>query len=120
MKSKLFIFTALILSAILTSAPETYSDSQEEFHKTVKVEEGKRIEIHNIKLIKYKWPNLKIRINCSSGTYIRSLAYDIGRKLNSGAYLDELCRITIGNFKVKNSIDLKKLTQENWKKYLLK
>lgn len=85
--------------------------------KTIKRKPYK-IEIYNIKLIKYKWPNLKIRINCSSGTYIRSLAYDIGRKLNCGAYLNELCRITIGNFKVEDSIDLKKLTQENWKEYL--
>nr|MDA3839486.1 tRNA pseudouridine(55) synthase TruB [Patescibacteria group bacterium] len=48
------------------------------------------INIYSINLISYTWPVLKIEVRCSTGTYIRSLAYDIGEKLGCGAYLEEL------------------------------
>lgn len=76
------------------------------------------IEIYNIKILEYKWPLLKIKVKCSSGTYIRSLAHDIGRKLGRGAYLKELQRTAVGNFNIKQAVDLKNLKKENWKEYL--
>lgn len=77
------------------------------------------INIHNIELIKYNWPLLEIKVNCSSGTYIRSLAHDIGGKLKWGGYLKNLQRTKVGDFDIKNSIDIKKLTSDNWQDYLL-
>lgn len=46
------------------------------------------------------------RVVCSKGTYIRSLAFDFGKTLNSGAYLENLCRTRSGNFKIENAISM--------------
>ena len=52
------------------------------------------------------FPNINFRVVCSKGTYIRSLAHDFGKKLNSGAHLSSLRRTKIGDFTVENSLDL--------------
>ena len=57
-----------------------------------------QIEIYTIELLSYAYPLLKIRTRVSSGTYIRTLAYDIGQKLGIGAYLNELVRTKIGKY----------------------
>lgn len=49
---------------------------------------------------------LSIRVGCGKGTYIRSLARDIGRALNSGAYLTALCRTRLGNVSIDDCITL--------------
>ena len=64
------------------------------------------IDINKIKLIKYTWPILKIEVQCSAGTYIRSLAHDIGQKLGTGAYCQELVRTQIGDYLLSNAINL--------------
>lgn len=51
----------------------------------------------------------KLLISCSKGTYIRSLAYDIGQKLNCGAYLSGLTRTKAGKFEIENSVPLENL-----------
>ncbi|MBI2436320.1 MAG: tRNA pseudouridine(55) synthase TruB [Candidatus Magasanikbacteria bacterium] len=63
-----------------------------------------KIKIYTIKILEYMFPKLKIEIQCSTGTYIRSLAHDIGQKLGIGAYCTELCRTKIGKY----SLDLAK------------
>ena len=67
---------------------------------------SREIEIYNIEILNYNYPELKIRIHCSSGTYIRTLAEDIGKTLKTGAYLTALRRTKIGNYKIE---DAKKL-----------
>jgi tRNA pseudouridine55 synthase len=64
------------------------------------------VTIHEIELLSFDLPILKIRIKCSKGTYIRSLANDIGSALNSGAYLANLRRTKIGNFSVENAMKI--------------
>lgn len=61
------------------------------------------IEIYKIDLLKYHFPELQIRVSCSSGTYIRTLAQDIGNWLGCGAYLQELRRTKIGDFDLKEA-----------------
>jgi len=78
----------------------------------------RKIKIYNIKLLKYNWPYLEIKIKCSKGTYIRSLANDIGKKLGCGAYLKELTRNKIGKFNLKKAINLDKITKDNWQNYI--
>lgn len=58
-------------------------------------------------------PFIKIKVNCSSGTYIRSLAHDIGQALGCGAYLEELRRTSIGPFRIEEASPLASLTKEN-------
>lgn len=65
-----------------------------------------RINISEIELLDYQLPNIQIRITCGKGTYIRSLAYDIGKKLNSGGHLTKLIRTQIGKYSLKNSFDI--------------
>ena len=78
-----------------------------------------KVKIFYIKILEYKWPILKIKTKVSSGCYLRSLAYDIGQKLNCGAYLKNLKRIQIGKIKLKESVPLKNLNSSNWKKFLI-
>lgn len=78
----------------------------------------RKVKISQIKIIDYCWPFLKIMVVCSRGTYIRSLANDIGEALSCGAYLEQLVRIKIGQFEIKKAVSLDELTAKNWLKYL--
>lgn len=70
-----------------------------------------KVKILKIELLEYSWPELALRIECGTGTYIRSLARDIGEKLGTGGYLTQLVRTRIGEFKIENSILIEDLTQ---------
>ena len=67
---------------------------------------SRKITIYNIEILKYNYPELKIRCHVSSGTYIRTLAEDIGKALGTGAYLTALRRTKVGNFNIKNATKL--------------
>lgn len=58
---------------------------------------SRQVTIHSIELLEYSYPELTIRTHVSSGTYIRSLAVDIGEQLGTGAYCSQLRRISIGD-----------------------
>ncbi|MBU0572475.1 tRNA pseudouridine(55) synthase TruB [Patescibacteria group bacterium] len=77
------------------------------------------ITIYSIELFQYKYPVLKIKTTVSSGTYIRALARDIGEQLGCGAYLRNLKRTGIGNFDLKDSIEMDKLTADNWNNFAI-
>lgn len=64
------------------------------------------IKINEIELLSYDLPFVKVRINCSKGTYIRSIARDLGTRLNSGAYLAALTRTMVGDYNLKDSVDV--------------
>jgi tRNA pseudouridine55 synthase len=61
---------------------------------------------------KIESPNIHFRIVCSKGTYIRSLARDIGETLGVGAYLSSLCRTRIGNFKLEDAKTIEQIAEE--------
>lgn len=67
-----------------------------------------KINIREVELLNYAIPELKIRIVCSKGTYIRSFARDLGEALGSGAYLSALQRTAIGEFRIEKALDLEK------------
>ena len=62
-----------------------------------------KVFFREIELIDFTFPDAKIRIVCSKGTYIRSFARDFGKKLGSGAYLSALQRSSIGHFELKEA-----------------
>ena len=64
----------------------------------------RKIVIRNIELISFQLPTAEIKVVCSKGTYIRSLARDIGEELKCGAYLTGLKRTRIGEYKVENAM----------------
>lgn len=80
------------------------------------------IHIYQIKLVKFSPKNqtLQIEVDCSSGTYLRTLAADIGAQLKTKSYLAELKRTAIGPFKLSQAINPDKLTPANWQKYIIK
>ncbi|WP_299521891.1 tRNA pseudouridine(55) synthase TruB [uncultured Lutibacter sp.] len=66
---------------------------------------SRKINIAEFEITKIDVPKVKFRVVCSKGTYIRSLAYDFGIALNSGAHLSELRRTKIGKFSVDNALE---------------
>ena len=72
----------------------------------------KTLVIDEIELLNYHLPEIKIRVVCSKGTYIRALARDIGEALHSGAHLTSLTRTRIGNVYLKDCISAEDF--ENW------
>ena len=64
------------------------------------------INIYAMELLEYDLPRIKIRVECSKGTYIRSLAFEIGEALSSGAYLSSLRRTRSGGFVVERAHQL--------------
>jgi tRNA pseudouridine55 synthase len=75
--------------------------------------EPRQVTIYDIKLIDYSYPILKIETKVSSGTYIRSLAVDIGESLGVGAYLSELRRTKIAQFDLDKTVSPKKISTES-------
>jgi len=66
----------------------------------------REIEIKSIEAINYEYPKLTFRVNCTKGTYIRSLASDFGEKLECGAYLSNLKRSSIGSLKLEDALQI--------------
>jgi len=64
------------------------------------------IEISRIELLAYKPPFLDLEVSCSAGTYIRSLAHDIGRRLGCGGYLASLLRTSVGSLRLSDAVTL--------------
>jgi len=73
---------------------------------------SRKVSIYTFEITKVNLPYISFRITCSKGTYIRSIADDFGRALNSGAYLSALRRTKIGDYSVENAISPIKF-QEN-------
>jgi len=65
---------------------------------------SRKIKIETFEITKIKIPNIEFRVVCSKGTYIRSLANDFGKALNTGAHLSSLRRTKIGDFEVNNAV----------------
>ncbi len=75
----------------------------------------RRVVFHEIKLIERSPDTWTLDIHCSSGTYIRSLAHDIGRRLNCGAHLSSLIRTRSGPFTLEHSIHSEEIS-EKWQR----
>lgn len=73
-------------------------------HRGEKVEmPSRQVTIHSLDCISYTYPELKVRAHVSSGTYIRTLAEDIGKTLGTGAYCSELRRISISDWSLDDA-----------------
>jgi len=85
--------------------------------------EARLVEVQGIELLSWQPPDLVLRIVCSKGTYIRSLAHDLGQTLGVGAVLADLVRLAVGNLRLEEAISLEALLSErsdgSWKRHLL-
>jgi len=70
---------------------------------------SRKVTIYEMELLEFNLPDAVVRVRCSKGTYIRSLAHDIGKALDSGAHLTGLRRTKIGDFSVEDAMDVRDL-----------
>ena len=84
---------------------------------------ARNVTVHSFDFIEYVRPDLTADIICSSGTYIRSIAHDLGEKLGCGAYLSSLRRTRSGKFSLRDAVPLEVLRKAfedaTWYQYLI-
>ena len=80
------------------------------------------VTIYQMALLEYRPPDLVLEIECSAGTYIRSLAHDLGEQLGTGAHLANLRRTKVGHFTIEDCVSLRELElgfiDGTWVEYL--
>jgi len=85
--------------------------------------EPRIIQVHSLEVVEWNPPEVVVDVHCSSGTYVRSLAHDLGEMLGCGAYLTGLRRTKSGRFTLKDAHPLRKLTESfennSWYQYLI-
>ena len=104
-------------SAIKINGKKLYEYARE--GKEVKIE-AREIEIYKIQLLEYKNSKIKFEVECSKGTYIRTLCEDIAKKLGTVGYMEKLQRTKVNNFKIGDSVLLDDITLENVEEDLIK
>jgi tRNA pseudouridine55 synthase len=80
--------------------------------------QSRAIKIYRLELTEWQPPLVTLEVECSKGTYIRSLANDLGEALGCGAYLKTLVRTQYGNFDIKDAVTLEQVEKDNWQQYL--
>ena len=98
-----------VFSAIKKNGKKLYEHAR----KGQEVEIAPReVQIKEFEILSINLPEVSFRVKVSKGTYIRSLAYDFGKALGSGAYLSELRRTKTGDFSVKDAITIDEFIEE--------
>lgn len=98
--------------------------SYEQARKGEEVElEPRMINVYNLEVLEWALPEVVIDVYCSSGTYVRSLAYDLGEALGVGAHLVGLRRTKSGQFTLRDAISLRRLREAfeagDWAQFLI-
>jgi tRNA pseudouridine55 synthase len=70
------------------------------------------VEIYSLEMTAWQPPDLTLELHCSSGTYVRSLAHDLGQVLGCGGHLTGLVRTAVGDFRLENAVPLDELGRE--------
>jgi len=102
-----------VYSAVRVNGKKAYEYARQNKEIQMKTRE---VEIFAFEITKIEMPEVFFEVKCSKGTYIRSLANDFGKALNSGAHLSSLCRTAIGNYKNEDAMsvdEFKKTYQQN-------
>ena len=95
-----------MFSAIKVDGQPLYKRARKGEHVAI---QPRRVEISRFDITATRMPEVDFLVQCSKGTYIRSLAQDFGKALRSGAYLNKLCRTKIGDFELKDAWKLEDL-----------
>src|SRR5262249_45143668 len=78
-----------------------------------------RVRVESLELVEWRRPDAAIRVTVSSGTYIRSIAHEAGRKLGCGAHLSQLRRTVSGEFGLEKALALDNATTEGVERHLI-
>ena len=98
-----------IFSALKKDGKRLYDFARE--NEEVEIKERK-VMVHSFEITDINFPEVNFKISCTKGTYIRSIANDFGRALNSGAYLSKLCRTKIGKYNLKDAFSLNEVEEK--------
>jgi tRNA pseudouridine55 synthase len=83
----------------------------------------RRTEVYRIELLRFEPPDAEIEVECGRGTYIRSLAHDLGEDLGCGAHLAALTRTRVGPFAIDDAVDVSELEADfesgQWQEHVL-
>ncbi len=72
---------------------------------------ARRVELSRLEIVDWQFPLFTVEVECSKGTYIRSLAHDLGQKLGCGAHLRNLVRLKSGPFHISDAVNISKLEE---------
>jgi tRNA pseudouridine55 synthase len=81
--------------------------------------EPRHIIVYRMEIDAYAYPELRLRVECGSGTYIRALGRDLAASVGTAAVMSQLVRTAIGTFRLAEAVDPYSLTAENWQRHLL-
>ena len=98
-----------VFSAIKVNGQRAYKSARKNEKILLK---SRKIKIYKFEIIQLILPEIHFRVVCSKGTYIRSLAKDLGEKLGVGGYLKELIRTQVGEYKLENALLLGQLIDQ--------
>ena len=96
-------------SALKVNGKKLYELARE--GKTVE-RKSRRVQIHGIRILEMNLPHVRMEVDCSKGTYIRTLCHDIGEKLQVGGCMEELERTKVGRFLKKDAVTLDEVRQK--------
>jgi tRNA pseudouridine55 synthase len=80
---------------------------------------SRKVRIHGIELVSYDWPMVRLCIDCGRGTYIRSIARDLGEALGVAGYVTDLCRTRVGPCRIEHAVTIEQLTTQGIAPHLL-
>ena len=112
---------------VIAQVPPVYSAVKVNGHRAyAKARRGEGVElkaknvtVFSIEILRYSWPVLQVRITCGSGTYIRSIARDLGKRLGCGGLMSGLIRWSSAGLMLPDSLDPNVLTAENLAQHLV-
>ena len=96
-------------SALKVNGKKLYELARE--GKTVE-RKSRRVQIHGIRILEMNLPHVRMKVDCSKGTYIRTLCHDIGEKLQVGGCMEELERTKVGRFLKEDAVTLYEVRQK--------
>lgn len=96
-------------SALKVNGKKLYELARE--GKTVE-RKSRKVQIHGIRILEMKLPHVRMEVDCSKGTYIRTLCHDIGEKLQVGGCMEELERTKVGRFLKEDAVTLDEVRQK--------
>ena len=96
-------------SALKVNGKKLYELARE--GKTVE-RKSRRVQIHGIRIVEMNLPHVRMEVDCSKGTYIRTLCHDIGEKLRVGGCMEELERTKVGRFLKEDAVTLDEVRQK--------
>lgn len=81
--------------------------------------DARPVTVYELSLVDFGDGVIQIRLTCSAGTYVRSIAHDLGVVLGCGAHLSSLRRMAVGPFGIDQAVTLQQLAEEDWHRFLL-